>query len=281
MVQQPGEIFWPGTDAVKVGTVLCLVVASLFSVHCTAGTGPECRTSADCDGPESCVLGECRRPPSRGTTPTSDERAGAVDATARSGETACPNGRPPEKGDVAINEVLIDVPSSPAGDANGNGRREPSGDEFVELVNTSGHTLDMEGVAVRVDGEPVVPFRGTCMDPSGVRLVFGNGTAGSGSRFGPNVGVRGTSSSLELSNTGGEMTIRGADGAHIAGTSWADPPAESLTLSPQIEGDDRVPHTSLSGGRRFSPGECPSGAALATGCPRARGRGRDTGTGGQ
>src|SRR4030095_13252028 len=47
--------------------------------------------------------------------------------------------------DVMINEFLADPPEGLAGDANHDGTRDASADEFVELVNTTSRDLDITG----------------------------------------------------------------------------------------------------------------------------------------
>ena len=46
-----------------------------------------------------------------------------------------------------INEVLYDPPSGDAGDANGDGTRDPNEDEFIEFYN-SGLEIDLSGYTI-------------------------------------------------------------------------------------------------------------------------------------
>jgi hypothetical protein len=52
-----------------------------------------------------------------------------------------------------ITEVLYAVPSTGESDANKDGKREVSGDEFVELVNPHDHSIDLRGYTI-TDGSP-------------------------------------------------------------------------------------------------------------------------------
>src|SRR2546421_12165945 len=49
----------------------------------------------------------------------------------------------PQIATLIINEYLADPPDGLAGDANGDGVRDSTQDEFVELVNTGGAPLDI------------------------------------------------------------------------------------------------------------------------------------------
>lgn len=53
--------------------------------------------------------------------------------------------RPPQPGELVINEALLAPPNSFLGDANGDGETNLPEDEFVELVNTTDHPLELGG----------------------------------------------------------------------------------------------------------------------------------------
>ncbi len=77
----------------------------------------------------------------------------------------------PGKDDVIVNELHV-MPSS---DTDGDGRVDPIGDEFIELVNVSGRTLDLSGVVVLDSEAPRHTFpAGTTLLPGGVIVVFGS-----------------------------------------------------------------------------------------------------------
>ena len=86
---------------------------------------------------------------------------------------------------VVINEIHADPASGSAGDANGDGVRDFSDDEFVELVNDGGTDLDITGW--------------TLSDVVGARHVFPTGSIVPGNCSGSSVlGGRATSLSCGL-----------------------------------------------------------------------------------
>src|SRR4030095_17253279 len=54
--------------------------------------------------------------------------------------------------DIMINEFLADPPDGSAGDANHDGVRDASADEFIELVNSTPRDLDITGYLVKTRG---------------------------------------------------------------------------------------------------------------------------------
>ena len=63
--------------------------------------------------------------------------------------------------DWVINEILADPASGLAGDSNGDGVRDFSDDEFVEVVNVSGASVDISGWTLvrRLRRDPQLPRR--------------------------------------------------------------------------------------------------------------------------
>src|SRR5205085_788389 len=51
--------------------------------------------------------------------------------------------------EIVINEILADPPDGLAGDANHDGVRDTSADEFVELVNSTTRDLDLGGCVLQ------------------------------------------------------------------------------------------------------------------------------------
>lgn len=64
-----------------------------------------------------------------------------------------------------ITEVLYGVPSGKAGDANGDGDRQPLGDEFVEFINPHDRTINLKGYTL-VDAEAYSPGAPKPADPA-------------------------------------------------------------------------------------------------------------------
>ena len=85
---------------------------------------------------------------------------------------------------LVLNEVLTDPPSDDAattdvveGDANGDGTRSFSEDEFVELVNTNSVGLDISGYTIYDNvGLRHTFAEGSFLSGGGVALVFGGGS---------------------------------------------------------------------------------------------------------
>jgi len=77
---------------------------------------------------------------------------------------------------IVINEVLADPPSGSAGDANGDGTRSSSQDEFVELANVTDAAVDISGWRLGDDEGIGFTFpAGYIMQPRSFVVVFGGG----------------------------------------------------------------------------------------------------------
>lgn len=174
---------------------------------------------------------------------------------------------------VFINEVLADPPDGIAGDANRDGTRDGTQDEFVELVNGAATELINIGgwtVRTRATGSMTENTRftfasGTSLPAGNAIVVFGGGNA----NFNPNDNAFGcaqvvkatTATGLSLTNGGLTVLIRDAAGNIIAefpyggSTSLEGDNNQSLTRSPDVTGAF-VQHTAAAGanGRRYSPG---------------------------
>ena len=80
---------------------------------------------------------------------------------------------------IVINEILADPPAGDAGDANNDGARHSSQDEFVELLNISHYTIALAGHTLSDRGaSPTSRFAfpaGTVLDPGERLVLFGGG----------------------------------------------------------------------------------------------------------
>ena len=164
---------------------------------------------------------------------------------------------PPSELSFVINEIHADPSAGIEGDANGDGSRDATGDEFVELVNTSGADVDIsgwtlaDGFSTRHTFPPGTVVQGNC-----AIVVFGGNTpVGS---FGGALVQIASSGSLGLNNGGDTVTLSNpASGGTLAvaydGSGGND---QSLTLDPDVTGAALVQHTAAtgSGGALFSPG---------------------------
>ena len=184
---------------------------------------------------------------------------------------------------VLINEVLADPPDGIAGDANHDGVRDTTDDEFIELVNgTSAEVISLGGwtIRTRATGSTTENTRftfasGTSLPAGEAIVVFGGGS------FNPSDMIFGcaqvvaatTSTGLSLTNSGVTILIRDASGNLITefsyggSTGFAGDNNQSLTRSPDITGA-YVQHTTAAGanGRRFSPGLRTDGTPFGN-CP--------------
>jgi hypothetical protein len=180
--------------------------------------------------------------------------------------------------DVLINEALTDPPDGIAGDANHDGLRDSGDDEFVELVNTTTHDIDISGYQLlsRSSSTTTDILRhtfavGTILPACSAAVVFGGGT------FNPNdpafagaLAVKTTSGGLSLTNGGGAITLRDSSGVIITSLAWGGSTGldgdanQSMTRSPDVTGNF-VLHQAAdgNGGSSFSAGTKASGAAFA------------------
>lgn len=144
---------------------------------------------------------------------------------------------------LVLNETLYDPASGSAGDANGDGTRNATADEFIEFVNTSASDLDISGYKIFDSSalgnnvpRHVVPAS-TVISSGGVYLVFGGGTP-TGTFGGATVHTSSTGS-LGLTNGGDIITVKDASDAVII---TFDSDGLFLNLSSD-ESVARTPHT--------------------------------------
>jgi uncharacterized repeat protein (TIGR01451 family) len=185
---------------------------------------------------------------------------------------------------IFLNEVLADPPTGDAGDANHDGVRDGTQDEFVELVNGSASdTIGISGWAIktRATGSTTETTRftfpaGTSLPAGEAAVIFGGGT------FNPTDPVFGcaqvfkatsASSGLSLTNSGLTILVRDGAGNLIAQFSYGGSTgldgssAQSLTRSPDVTGGF-ILHSSAANanGRKFSPGLRTDGTPFGN-CP--------------
>ncbi len=183
--------------------------------------------------------------------------------------------------DVRINEVLADPPTGIAGDANHDGVRDGTQDEFIELVNeTSSELISLSNWTIRTrpTGSTTETTRftfasGTSLPAGEAIVVFGGGN------FNPSDPVFGcaqvvkatTAAGLSLTNSGLTILIRDGAGNLItqfsygASTGLDGGNSQSLTRSPDITGAF-MQHTAAVGanGRAYSPGLRVSGTPFGS-----------------
>ncbi len=170
--------------------------------------------------------------------------------------------------DILINEFLADPPDGAAGDANRDGVRDSADDEFVELVNTTTHDIELGGYRLFSRGTGSDTLRhvfaaGTILTSCSSTVVFGGGNTAfnpDDPAFGGAVVVKASTGSLSLVNSGGIISLQDRAGAianlvAYGGSSAIDADNnQAVTRSPDIRGNFAQHLTATGGARAFSPG---------------------------
>ncbi len=154
---------------------------------------------------------------------------------------------------IVINEFLADPPPGSAGDANGDGVRNSSEDEFIELVNTGDSEVDLSNWSISDATRVRHTFPvGTRLAPEDVLLVFGGGNPQGG--FGHARVQTASSGSLSLNNNGDTISLLDASGRTTDSHSFGREGGknQSLTRSPDIRGEFVLHEQNF--GTPFSPG---------------------------
>jgi hypothetical protein len=142
-----------------------------------------------------------------------------------------------------ITEVLYAVPPGTAGDANKDGKREVTGDEFVELVNPHDKPIQLFGYTLTDSQEPgkgqmKFTFPAVELAPGGVVVVF-NGLNSTwsgpvGDSKGPPTGpheqfggslvftMRNTSNKVALGNQGDQVLLSAPDNTPVQRVYWTE-----------------------------------------------------------
>lgn len=170
---------------------------------------------------------------------------------------------------VLISEIYADPESTILGDANGDGVRSATADEFIELVNTgftpfnvSGYTLS-DAVQVRF----TFPA-GTVIPPREAAVVFGGGSpTGTFGNAKTNGLVFTTGSAgLSLNNTAETVTLKDNLGGVVQTVSYGNEGNfdQSLVRDPDYSNAPFVKHAAAvgSGGALYSPGKRIAGNAF-------------------
>jgi uncharacterized protein (TIGR03437 family) len=187
--------------------------------------------------------------------------------------------------DVLINEFLADPPgaaaSDTAGDANRDGARDSSDDEFIELVNTTTRDIDISGYRILTRGTGADTLRhvfasGTILRSCSAVIVFGDANSNfdpNDPAFGGALVVKASTHSLSLVNSGGVITLEDQNATIVnivtyGGSSGLNADNnQSLTRSPDITGNFAQHLTASGGARAFSPGTQLNGAAFSSCTP--------------
>ncbi|WP_445749097.1 lamin tail domain-containing protein [Polaribacter sp.] len=176
---------------------------------------------------------------------------------------ACPN----VPGDVAnngcpfvgfiINEVLYDPADGIAGDANGDGTRDPNQDEFIEFFNSSATSIDLSGYSISDASQVRHTFpSGTIVPSKGVIVVFGGGNPTG--TFGGAIVQTASTGSINMTNSGDLVTVKTNTGATILTfdiNGLSGNPNEAFTRFPDIYGNfERYSNIPEANGAIHTPG---------------------------
>ena len=171
------------------------------------------------------------------------------------------------KDPLVINEYLADPADSLAGDANGDGTRSSSADEFVEILNRSEEPFDISGYVLS-DAEAVrhVFAAGTVVPPFEAAVVFGGGTpTGSFGNAAENGMVfKASTGGLSLNNGGDTIRLQDAQGSVVQEIDFGAAEGgagQSINRDPDGDGATFALHVMVAadGSRLFSPGSKAAG----------------------
>ncbi len=180
------------------------------------------------------------------------------DASAQTGScTLTVNIAPPPTPGWVINEFLADPAGDLTGDANGDGVRDSSDDEFVEIVNNTGDSRDISNYTIADGfGQRHVFPAGTVLADGAAIVVFGGDTPTGA--FGGATVQTASGGSLGLNNGGDTITFASDQGVVQAEITYGGEGGnnQSLTLDPDVDGTAYVEHSTATGsnGALFSPG---------------------------
>jgi len=153
---------------------------------------------------------------------------------------------------IVINEFLADPAADISGDANNDGTRSGTEDEFIELLNFDENSIDISGWVLTdsVGTRHIFPA-GTSLSPYEYFVLFGGGTPNL-----PEVNWQvATTGGLGLNNGGDTISLIDADSQLIHTVTYGSLAGndQSLVLLTEGEGDQYVLHSSVHD-EIFSPG---------------------------
>ncbi|HEY3135442.1 MAG TPA: lamin tail domain-containing protein, partial [Blastocatellia bacterium] len=191
--------------------------------------------------------------------------AGAVVLGVENPDSGFSNGMPLKiaiRFPLVINEYLADPPAGLAGDANGDGTRSSSQDEFVELLNRTADPINISGFKLSDADETRHVFPdGTIIPPFEAALVFGGGrpTGSFGNAVANHLVFTASTGGLSLNNGGDTITLQDAEGKIIQQIKFGAAEGgagQSINRDPDGDGATFSLHNEVAGDRNrlFSPG---------------------------
>jgi len=161
---------------------------------------------------------------------------------------------------VLIHEIHADPKNGMQGDANGDGSRDATDDEFIELANPAWNAVDVSGWTLSdANGTRHTFANGTVIPAREALVVFGGGspTGDFGNAAANGLVFTADDGTLSLNNAGDTVTLRDELGAIVQEVTYGSEGGndESLTRSPDLSNSPLAGHTSVAGGGdRYSPG---------------------------
>lgn len=154
---------------------------------------------------------------------------------------------------LKITEMLIDPPSDLSGDANQDGERSSSGDEFVEILNVSDSTVDISGWKVY----DAISLRHTFSENTMLEsfesiVVFG--ALPESHNFEGQV-LAASEGSLSFNNTGDSVYILDAKGEQVDYLSYSSSLGQDESIVKDITTNELDNHSNVYSGMVFSPGK--------------------------
>ena len=175
---------------------------------------------------------------------------GGCDGTTLSGTVPTTNCDPQF---LVINEIHADPASGLAGDANGDGVRDFSDDEFIELYNMDSNALDLSNYTIETGGTLRHTFAMNTSLPSGDYItIFGGGMINTRA----NTTIVASSGGLSLGNSGTTITIKDALGDTVTEYTYGSEGGnnQSIARNPDFTGPFVQHSTITSNPVAYSPG---------------------------
>ncbi|MDM8557651.1 Ig-like domain-containing protein [Candidatus Parabeggiatoa sp. HSG14] len=176
----------------------------------------------------------------------------------------------PAIGSWIINEILAD-PHATEGDANSDGTVNTTQDEFVEVINNSGGTVDISGwtLADAIGVKHTFPPNTVLLHQCAIVVFSGGALSGT---YGNAIAQLSSTGQLDLNNTGDTVTLNDGiidQATYTYGTEGGD--NQSLSRDPDITGASFVKHSiaTNANGTLFSPGTRINGLAFSSCVPTA------------
>jgi cysteine-rich repeat protein len=159
-------------------------------------------------------------------------------------------GRAPAAGDLVLNEFMA---ADNVSDTNCDGSTQGNADEFVELVNVSGDTLNLTGVTI-ADAVTTRHVFGALSVPAGKAVVVWGG--GAPACVGVTRFEKASTGQLGLNDNGDTITVATAGGAPLVAVTYGQAALNvSSNLSPDVTGTSYALHSAVPGAvGSFSPG---------------------------